>query len=169
MFVVVHAKLCARTFERASTLDAHLAVSCSRYGPREIARRRDFTFKGQINCEFQFAQYSCPVRRQAMNDAEARQYSQLLEEALAPVVCLVRMPFLDLGFTRDPPSILWRVPPVVLEWRPKFLAEHAFQTKSDSTFVFRQGKVGLPFRYSQAGLRCRLEIKPVQYDCIWNL
>ncbi|CAN8003289.1 unnamed protein product [Ixodes pacificus] len=67
-------------------------IICSVYGPREIARRRDFTFKGQINCEFQFAQYSCPVRRQAMNDTEARQYSQLLEEALAPVVCLHKFP-----------------------------------------------------------------------------
>lgn len=67
-------------------------VVCSVYGPREIARRRDFTFKGQINCEFRFAQYSCPIRRQPLNDGEAQQFSQLLEEALAPAVCLHKFP-----------------------------------------------------------------------------
>lgn len=67
-------------------------IICAVYGPREIARRRDFTFKGQINCEFKFAQYSCPVRRQPVNDSEALQYSQLLEEALSSVVCLHKFP-----------------------------------------------------------------------------
>lgn len=67
-------------------------VVCSVYGPREIARRRDFTFKGQINCEFRFAQYSCPIRRQPLNDGEALHFSQLLEEALAPAVCLHKFP-----------------------------------------------------------------------------
>lgn len=67
-------------------------VVCSVYGPREIARRKDFTFKGQINCEFRFAQYSCPIRRQHLNDGEALHYSQLLEKALAPVVCLHKFP-----------------------------------------------------------------------------
>uniref|UniRef100_A0A023GHI3 Exosome complex component MTR3 n=1 Tax=Amblyomma triste TaxID=251400 RepID=A0A023GHI3_AMBTT len=67
-------------------------VVCSVYGPREIARRKDFTYKGQINCEFRFAQYSCQIRRQHLNDSEALHFSQLLEEALAPVVCLHKFP-----------------------------------------------------------------------------
>lgn len=67
-------------------------VICSVYGPREIARRKDFTLRGQVNCELRFAQYSCPIRRHPLSDSEALQYSQLLREALTPVVCLHKFP-----------------------------------------------------------------------------
>ncbi|XP_064482581.1 exosome complex component MTR3-like [Ornithodoros turicata] len=67
-------------------------VVCSVYGPREIARRKDFTLRGQVNCDLRFAPYSCHIRRLPTSDNEALQYSQLLRDALTPVVCLYKFP-----------------------------------------------------------------------------
>ena len=63
---------------------------CSRYGPREVTRREDFSMQGQLNCEFKYATFSCTSRRQHMMDSEEKDISALLYQALSPAVILVR-------------------------------------------------------------------------------
>ena len=60
-----------------------------RYGPREVARREDFSMKGQIACEVKFAPFSCRVRRQHVQDMQEKDFSTQLLEALEPAVRLV--------------------------------------------------------------------------------
>lgn len=67
-------------------------VICAVYGPREIARREDFTLKGHMTCEFKFATFSCKFRREHQQDAEEKDYSLQILEALEPAVCLHKFP-----------------------------------------------------------------------------
>ncbi|KAL5015201.1 hypothetical protein ScPMuIL_009471 [Solemya velum] len=67
-------------------------VICAVYGPREIARREEFSWKGQITCEFKFATFSCLHRRQPQQDGEEKDFSVQLLEALEPAVCLHKFP-----------------------------------------------------------------------------
>ncbi len=46
--------------------------------------------QGQLNCEFKFATFSCRRRRQHQQDAQEKEFSDLLEQALQPAVVLVR-------------------------------------------------------------------------------
>ncbi|XP_064652214.1 exosome complex component MTR3-like [Lineus longissimus] len=67
-------------------------VICAVYGPREAVRREDFSMKGQLNCEFKFATFSCPQRRPHQADMMDKDYSVLLMDALEPAVCLDKYP-----------------------------------------------------------------------------
>jgi exosome complex component MTR3 len=48
--------------------------------------------KGQLNCEFKFATFSCPQRRPHQADMMDKDYSVLLMDALEPAVCLEKYP-----------------------------------------------------------------------------
>ena len=54
-----------------------------------MARKEEFSMKGQITCEFKYATFSCSYRRQHQQDNEEKDYSVQLLEALEPAVCLV--------------------------------------------------------------------------------
>lgn len=60
-----------------------------RYGPREVAKKEEFSMKGQITCDFKYATFSCKYRRQHQQDNEEKDLSVQLLEALEPAVCLV--------------------------------------------------------------------------------
>ena len=45
--------------------------------------------KGQITCDFKFATFSCQRRRQHQQDAQEKDYSYELQNALEPAVCMV--------------------------------------------------------------------------------
>lgn len=67
-------------------------VICAVYGPREVIRKEEFSMKGQLTCEFKFATFSCQQRRQYQQDAEEKDFSVQLLEALEPAVCLHKFP-----------------------------------------------------------------------------
>jgi len=58
------------------------------YGPREIARRSDFSMKGILTCEFKFAPFACLTRRGHQADKEEKELGLVLKEALESTVCL---------------------------------------------------------------------------------
>ena len=60
-----------------------------RYGPREVTKREEFSMKGQLNCEFKFATFSCRKRRQHQQDMQEKEYSDILVQTLQPAVRLV--------------------------------------------------------------------------------
>ncbi|XP_065168184.1 exosome complex component MTR3-like [Atheta coriaria] len=65
-------------------------VSC--YDPREIPNKADYCQKGELYCEFKFATFSCVQRRMFQQDAEEKQNSIILKQALEPAVCLHEFP-----------------------------------------------------------------------------
>lgn len=67
-------------------------IICAAYGPREVARREDFSMTGQLTCEVKFATFSCKRRRGHQQDAEERDLSTQVLEALLPAVCLDKFP-----------------------------------------------------------------------------
>ncbi|WAR11742.1 EXOS6-like protein [Mya arenaria] len=67
-------------------------VICAVYGPRAVIKREEFSMQGQMTCEFKFAPFSCRQRRQHMQDAEEKDYSVQLLEALEPAVLLHKFP-----------------------------------------------------------------------------
>jgi len=62
------------------------------YGPREIARRSDFSMKGLLTCEFKFAPFACVTRRAHQADKEEKELGLVLKEALMSTVCLHLFP-----------------------------------------------------------------------------
>ncbi|GAB6028428.1 Exosome complex component MTR3 [Chamberlinius hualienensis] len=63
-------------------------VLCSVYGPREITKKKEgFSIKGKIHCEFKYAPFSCVIRRQFQQDQEEKELSQVMNQALEPVIC----------------------------------------------------------------------------------
>ncbi|KAL8597405.1 hypothetical protein ACOMHN_022314 [Nucella lapillus] len=67
-------------------------VVCAVYGPREVARREDFSIQGQINCDVKFAPFSCRVRRPHVQDLQEKDFSSQLLEAVEPAVRLDTFP-----------------------------------------------------------------------------
>ncbi|KAJ3005738.1 hypothetical protein HKX48_000496 [Thoreauomyces humboldtii] len=67
-----------------------LKVACAVYGPRATVRSK--VEKGTLGCDFKFSPFSGGRRRGYMKDAEEREYSQVLEQALSPAVRLDLIP-----------------------------------------------------------------------------
>ena len=64
-------------------------VTAAVYGPREVARRSEFSTTGQLSCELKFAPFACRRRRGYIPDDQERELSQTLRTAVEPAVCLV--------------------------------------------------------------------------------
>ncbi|KAG0253274.1 hypothetical protein DFQ27_007505 [Actinomortierella ambigua] len=69
-------------------------IACGVYGPRQkkASQLSSFSGKGTLNCEFKFATFSCQKRRHHIRDAQERELSQVLSQALAPAVRLELFP-----------------------------------------------------------------------------
>lgn len=67
-------------------------VIVSVFDPREIPNRTDYCFNGEIYCDFKFAPFSCLKRRQHQQDAEEKQYSAIMKQALESTVCRHEFP-----------------------------------------------------------------------------
>ncbi|KAI8582161.1 hypothetical protein K450DRAFT_229310 [Umbelopsis ramanniana AG] len=66
-------------------------VVCAVYGPRQM-KKPSFTGKGVLNCEIKFATFSCKKRRAFQRDAQEKEFSQILVQALTPAVRLDLLP-----------------------------------------------------------------------------
>ncbi|KAI8097719.1 ribosomal protein S5 domain 2-type protein [Halteromyces radiatus] len=64
---------------------------CAVYGPRQL-KKTGFSPQGILNCEFKFSTFSCTKRRGHMRDAQEREYSNTLIQALTPAVRLELFP-----------------------------------------------------------------------------
>lgn len=62
------------------------------FDPREIPNRNEYSLKGEIFCQFKYAPFSCPKRRQYQQDSEEKQNSSILKQALEPAVCRHEFP-----------------------------------------------------------------------------
>lgn len=67
-------------------------VIVSVFDPREIPNRTEYSLKGEIYCQFKYAPFSCPKRRQHQQDNEEKQNSAILKQALEPAVCRHEFP-----------------------------------------------------------------------------
>jgi len=67
-------------------------IICAVYGPREVTRREDFSMKGQLNCEIKFATFSGELRRHHQQDAQEKDLSVIIQQALEPAVRLEKFP-----------------------------------------------------------------------------
>ncbi|XP_057660950.1 exosome complex component MTR3-like [Diorhabda carinulata] len=67
-------------------------VIVSVFDPREIPNRTEYSLKGEIYCEFKFAPFSCKKRRLHQQDAEEKQYSAIMKQALESTVCRHEFP-----------------------------------------------------------------------------
>ncbi|XP_043206488.1 exosome complex component MTR3-like isoform X2 [Amphibalanus amphitrite] len=67
-------------------------VSAAVYGPREVARRSEFSTSGQLSCELRFAPFAGRRRRGHLPDDQQRELSQTLRTAVEPAVCLHEFP-----------------------------------------------------------------------------
>ncbi|CAG8627212.1 9654_t:CDS:2 [Ambispora leptoticha] len=66
-------------------------IACAIYGPRQT-KLPAFSGKGNLNCDFKFASFSCAKRRSNHRDPQEKEFSQLLYEALAPSLRLDLLP-----------------------------------------------------------------------------
>ncbi|CAG8475683.1 6168_t:CDS:2 [Funneliformis mosseae] len=66
-------------------------IACGVYGPRQT-KVASFSGKGNLNCEIKFAPFSCLKRRQSYRDAQEKELSHLVFEALAPSIRLDLLP-----------------------------------------------------------------------------
>ncbi|KAG9288643.1 hypothetical protein G9A89_006744 [Geosiphon pyriformis] len=66
-------------------------IACAVYGPRQT-KVPAFSGKGSLNCDLTFASFSCAKRRTNYRDPQAKEFSQLLFEALAPSIRLDLLP-----------------------------------------------------------------------------
>jgi len=66
-------------------------IACGVYGPRQT-KIPSFSGKGNLNCEIKFTPFSCLKRRQTYRDAQEKELSQLVFEALAPSIRLDLLP-----------------------------------------------------------------------------
>ncbi|CAH0551050.1 unnamed protein product [Brassicogethes aeneus] len=67
-------------------------VIVSVFDPREIPNRTDYSLKGEIDCEFKFAPFSCPKRKLQQQDSEEKHYSAIMKQALESAVCRHEFP-----------------------------------------------------------------------------
>ncbi|XP_038052110.1 exosome complex component MTR3-like [Patiria miniata] len=67
-------------------------VICAVYGPHEVQRREGFSMQGSLRCEFKYATFSCPGRRQHQTDSEEKQMGLVIAQALQPAICLHKFP-----------------------------------------------------------------------------
>ncbi|XP_017771945.1 PREDICTED: exosome complex component MTR3-like [Nicrophorus vespilloides] len=67
-------------------------VIVSVFDPREIPNKTDYSQKGVLYCEFKYATFSCPQRRNFQQDSEEKQNSIILKQSLEPAVCLHEFP-----------------------------------------------------------------------------
>ncbi|XP_059481448.1 exosome complex component MTR3-like isoform X2 [Neocloeon triangulifer] len=70
----------------------HTKVICSVFDPREKPRSSEHNLRGEIFCEFKFASFSGLQRRSHQQEADDKEYSLLLKNALEPAVCLHEFP-----------------------------------------------------------------------------
>ncbi|KAL1924603.1 uncharacterized protein VTP21DRAFT_4257 [Calcarisporiella thermophila] len=66
-------------------------IACGVYGPRQ-SKRPSFSGKGKLNCEVKFSTFSCPKRRGHQQDAQEKELSAFLTQALSPAVRLELFP-----------------------------------------------------------------------------
>ncbi|KAI8875462.1 ribosomal protein S5 domain 2-like protein [Backusella circina FSU 941] len=66
-------------------------IACAVYGPRQL-KKAAFSRNGTLNCEFKFSTFSCQKKRGHIKDAEEKELSQVLIQALAPAVRLELLP-----------------------------------------------------------------------------
>lgn len=66
-------------------------VVCSVFDPREIPNKIGYSIQGELYCEFKFSSFSCSKRRIHQQDSEEKEYSLILQRALEPAVCLVKI------------------------------------------------------------------------------
>ncbi|KAF0494332.1 ribosomal protein S5 domain 2-like protein [Gigaspora margarita] len=66
-------------------------IACGVYGPRQT-KIPSFSGKGNLNVEIKFAPFSCQKRRQPYRDAQEKDLSQLVIEALVPSIRLDLLP-----------------------------------------------------------------------------
>lgn len=66
------------------------------FDPREIPNRSEYCLKGELFCQFKYATFSCPKRRSHQQDAEEKQNSYNLKQALEPAVCRHEFPNLQV-------------------------------------------------------------------------
>ncbi|CAH1247339.1 EXOSC6 [Branchiostoma lanceolatum] len=92
--VYLHAGVVSQATGSAYIELGQTKVIAAVYGPREIARREEFTMKGRLCCELKFATFSCRRRRQHMQDNQEKDVSLIVLQALEPAVCLVSGGFL---------------------------------------------------------------------------
>lgn len=67
-------------------------VICAVYGPRQTHRQQEFRETGQLQCDFKFATFSCEQRKGFVQDAQEKEYSNILEQALEQSVRLDLFP-----------------------------------------------------------------------------
>ncbi|KAI4466507.1 exosome complex component [Holotrichia oblita] len=67
-------------------------VVVSVFDPREIPNKNEYSLNGELYCEFKFAPFSCPKRRMHQQDAEEKQNSIVMKQALEPAVCRHEFP-----------------------------------------------------------------------------
>lgn len=67
-------------------------VIVSVFDPREIPNRQDYSLKGELHCEFKYAPFSCQKRRLHQQDAEEKNYSAIMKQALESTVCTHEFP-----------------------------------------------------------------------------
>lgn len=71
-------------------------VIVSVFDPREIPNRTEYCLKGELYCQFKYATFSCMKRRSHQQDAEEKQNSNILKQALEPAVCRHEFPNLQV-------------------------------------------------------------------------
>lgn len=67
-------------------------VIVSVFDPREIPNKTEYSLNGELYCEFKYAPFSCPKRRMHQQDAEEKQNSIVMKQALEPAVCRHEFP-----------------------------------------------------------------------------
>jgi len=70
----------------------HTKVSCSVFGPREVAKREEFSMTGALQVDFKFATFGEICRRGHQQDGQEKDLSLLLQETLQPAVLLHKFP-----------------------------------------------------------------------------
>ncbi|XP_078585392.1 exosome complex component MTR3-like [Branchiostoma floridae x Branchiostoma japonicum] len=90
--VYLHAGVVSQATGSAYIEMGQTKVIAAVYGPREIARREEFTMKGRLCCELKFATFACRRRRQHIQDNQEKDGALIVLQALEPAVCLDRFP-----------------------------------------------------------------------------
>lgn len=67
-------------------------VIVSVFDPREIPNKTEYSSKGELFCQFKYAPFSCSRRRQHQQDAEEKQNTAILKQALESAVCRHEFP-----------------------------------------------------------------------------
>ncbi|KAF9428967.1 hypothetical protein BGZ94_000308 [Podila epigama] len=68
-------------------------IACGVYGPRSVKKAgQAFSGHGTLNCEIKFATFSCAKRRSNVRDAQEKNLSLIITQALTPAVRLDLLP-----------------------------------------------------------------------------